>query len=290
MTIERRRSDRLTLTLPLVIRGMDESGEVFECEAQTINVNRDGARIRISRLLRSGQQVKVINKLSQREAVFRVAGPLAPLTESGGEFGFMGPIALESQQKSSTGRESLDSSPNLWGIRFPALAADQDSNAKGLLACRQCREAEVARVTLIEVEVLDTAGILARHCVKCESVTPWGYVESELSPAGPSAPSSAVPPAASGAERRRHRRVVLQMPILIRDYFGGVEITKSENVSKGGVGFASEKIYQIGEGVMIACPYDKSSQNIEVPAHIVSRRDVAGTSRKIYGVRYKGRA
>ncbi|MGH9351851.1 MAG: PilZ domain-containing protein [Terriglobia bacterium] len=289
MTIERRRSDRLTLTLPLLIRGVDENGEEFECEAQTINVNRDGARIRIPRFLRSGQQVKVINKLSQREAVFRVAGPLAPLTEKGGEFGFMGPISLENQQKRETGSISIDSSASLWGIRFPPLAVGQDSCPKALLACRQCKTVELIYISLIEIEVLETSGILTRPCVKCQSESPWGYSEGALETAD-SPGEVPVPAGAAGAERRRHRRVVLQMSILIRDYFGGVEVTKSENVSKGGVGFASEKIYQIGEGVMIACPYDKASHNIEVPGHIASRREIAGTNRKIYGVRYKGKA
>lgn len=288
MTIERRRSDRLTLTLPLLIRGVDENGEEFECEAQTINVNRDGARIRIPRFLRNGQQVRVINKLSRREAIFRVAGPLAPLTEKGGEFGFMGPISLENQQKSETGSISIDSSASLWGIRFPPLVAGQDSAPKALLACRQCKTVELIHSSLIEIEVLETSGILTRLCVKCQSETPWGYSEGALETID--SPNEApLPAGATAAERRRHRRVVLQMPVLIRDYFGGVEVTKSENVSKGGVGFASEKTYQIGEGVMIACPYDKASHNIEVPGHIASRREVAGTNCKIYGVRYKGK-
>lgn len=288
MPIERRRSDRLTLTVPLVISGVDENGEEFECDAQTVNVNRDGARILIPRFLRSGQQVKVVNKLNRRKAVFRVAGPLAPLTEKGGEFGFMGPIALEDRGKGETGTAGSDPSSSLWGIRFPPFIAGEEAAPKALVACRQCKTVELIHTSLIEIEVLETSGILARRCVKCGAETPWGYSETELQTAG-SAENPAFA-AASGEERRRHRRVVLQMPILIRDYFGGAEVTKSENVSKGGVGFASEKIYQIGQGVMIACPYDKASHNIEVPGHIASRRDITGTNRKLYGVRYKSKA
>lgn len=280
--MERRRSDRLTLTLPLVISGVDENGDDFECEAQTINVNRDGARILIPRLLRSGQQVKVVNKLSRREAVFRVAGPLAPLTEKGGEFGFMGPITLDAGRPP----RGSDSSSSLWGIRFPPLIPGEETSPKALLACRDCKTVEMAQTSLIEIEVLESSGILSRSCSQCGSETPWGYA----SPDNPAQPGVDSETGAKGAERRRHRRVVLQMPILIRDYFGGVEVTKSENVSKGGVGFASEKIYQLGEGVMIACPYDKSSQNIEVPGHIATRREISGTNRKLYGVRYKAKA
>lgn len=287
MPIERRRSDRLTLTVPLLITGVDENGEEFECDAQTVNVNRDGARILIPRFLRSGQEVKVVNKINRRKAVFRVAGPLAPLTEKGGEFGFMGPIALQDRGKSETGASGIDSSSSLWGIRFPPLVAGEEAAPKALAACRQCKTVELIYTSLIEIEVLETSGILARHCVKCGAETPWGYSETELQSAGS---VENLVSTASGEERRKHRRVVLQMPILIRDYFGGVEVTKSENVSKGGVGFASEKIYQIGQGVMIACPYDKASHNIEVPGHIASRREINGTNRKLYGVRYKSKA
>ncbi|MGH9449806.1 MAG: PilZ domain-containing protein [Terriglobia bacterium] len=286
MSTERRRSDRLTMTFPLIVSGKDENGAAFECEAHTININRHGARIRISRLLRSGQQVKVVNKLSRKEAMFRVAGPLVPVSEKGGEFGFTGPISLGGEGETETTSSAQGAS--LWGIRFPPTPEGEDESPKALLACRKCQGMEMVRLGMIEVEVLDTAGIFARACPACGVMTPWGYAESQIRAAGealsPPTPAGASP---SAKERRKHRRVVLQMAIRIKDYFGGIEITKSENVSKGGVSFASDKVYQLGEGVMVACPYNKHGENIEVPAHIVSCRDVGGTRRKIYGVRYK---
>ena len=93
--------------------------------------------------------------------------------------------------------------------------------------------------------------------------------------------------AAQGAEQRRHRRVSLQLPILVRDYYGGVEISKSENVSKGGFCFISEKNHLVGEGVLVACPYSAAEHSIEVRAKIVRRQDLAGSERIIYGVRYE---
>ena len=92
---------------------------------------------------------------------------------------------------------------------------------------------------------------------------------------------------AKGAEQRRHRRVSLRLPVLVRDYYGGVEITKSENVSKGGFCFISEKNHVVGEGVLVACPYSASEQSIEVRAKIVRRTEIKGSTRKIYGVRYE---
>ncbi len=89
------------------------------------------------------------------------------------------------------------------------------------------------------------------------------------------------------SDLRRHTRVSMQLPILVRDYYGGVEISKSENVSKGGFCFLSEKNYHIGAGIMVACPYNSAEECIEVPARVVRRKEVTGTHGKIYGVRYE---
>ncbi len=284
MTFERRRSNRLMLTIPLRVRGSDENGEAFECDAQTIDISRHGARIRIARTLAGGQQVTLINLANRREAPFRVAGPLAPMTKQGGEFGVMGPLAHGAETEDEWGMESLDTNANLWGIRFPPPT--QDSEPKALLACRECGGAELVRLTLVEVDVLETSGIIRHFCPACGHATPWGYAESEIVAEAARQPWGEPPPP---IERRRHRRAVLQIPIQVRDYFGGLEIAKSENVSKGGVCFTSEKSYQLGEGIMVACPYDKNSPNLEVPAQIIVRQEVPRSHRRIYRARYKAR-
>lgn len=287
MAIERRRSNRLMLTVPLRVRGVDENGDSFDCDAQTIDISRHGARIKIARPLASGQHVRVTNLVNRREASFRVAGPLAPMTEKGGEFGVMGPISPQAENQEEWGMESLDPNSDLWGIRFPPPPPSEDSEPKALLACRQCSAAELVRLSLIDVEVLETAGIVSRFCSNCQAIAPWGFGESRLVETKTDPPSVSGGGAPPAVERRRHRRAVLQLPILIRDYFGGVEIAKSENVSKGGVCFATEKNYYLGEGVMVECPYDKKSQNLEVPAQIVSRQEIPRSHRKVYRVKYK---
>ncbi|MDE3181702.1 MAG: PilZ domain-containing protein [Acidobacteriota bacterium] len=287
MPTERRRSDRLMLTVPLWVFGTDEKGDPFECEGRTIDVSRHGARIRVARPLRSGDELRIVNQLNRREAVFRVAGPVAPLTESGGEFALAGPLSTKPEKRSEFGMECLDLTADLWGIRFPPTTGDQDAEPKALVSCRECKSSELARLTLSEVDVLDTAGIISHFCPACKGVTPWGYSQIGGKPGvrEPGKPEAADPQ--TPREKRKHRRVLLQLPTLIRDYFGGVEITKSENVSKGGICFASEKNYQIGEGIMVACPYNKASQDIEVQGVITSVKDLEGAHRKVYGVRYR---
>ncbi|MGH9358764.1 MAG: PilZ domain-containing protein, partial [Terriglobia bacterium] len=191
------------------------------------------------------------------------------------------------ESQSEWGMEALDVNSDLWGIRFPPPPPSEDSEPKALLACRQCGSTELARLSLVEVDVLETAGILSRYCSNCESSAPWGFAESELKHSKNEPPALPAAGGAPSAERRRHRRAVLQLPIRIRDYFGGIEIAKSENVSKGGVCFATEKNYHLGEGLMVACPYDEKSQNIEVTAHVVSRQEIPQSHRKVYRVKYK---
>lgn len=277
MGVEKRRSDRLLLTVPLRIHGTDPRGVAFKEDARTVTLNRHGARIQVSHPLRSGQTVRLLNLVSHHEADFRVVGPTAPPSEKGSEWGV----------------ECLDSKENIWGIQFPPLVGGAGAESKALLECRKCHTVALMQVSLVEVEVLETAGILSRHCQSCGNVRPWGYAEKQVAMEGPPGEAGMVAEAhaqagaaARGADARRHRRVALQLPVLVRDYYGGAEITKSENISKGGFCFASEKNHMVGEGVLVVCPYGTTAQSIEVRARIVRRREIEGTNRKIYGVRY----
>lgn len=278
MAAEKRRSERVMLTIPLRVHGTDPNGASFKESARTIVLNRHGAAIHSSRPLRPGEIIRIVNELSQREAEFRVVGPVAPLTEAGGQWGV----------------ECLDPKKNIWGIQFPPPAEGQDAEAKALLECRKCHTLTLQPVSLVEVEVLETSGLLSRRCRSCDSMTPWGYADKQVAMTAPEEPAMLAQTegrvqstTARGADKRRHRRFSLQLPALIRDYYGGVEITKSENVSKGGFCFVSEKNYHVGQGIMAVCPYSTASHEIEVRARIVRRRAIEGTNRKIYGVRYE---
>lgn len=270
---EKRRSDRLMLTVPLRIHGRDPQGEDFVEEARTVTLNRHGACIQISRPLVAGQTIRINNLVSRREAPFRVVGPVSPRTEKGGEWGV----------------ECIDHKLNIWGIQFPPVTAEE-ADSTALLECRNCHNIAVFHLSLVEVEVLETSGLLTKPCDACKKTTTWGYAERQVAmgaPPGEAAMIAEAGKSASGPDQRRHRRVSLQLPVLVRDYYGGVEITKSENVSKGGFCFISDKDHLVGEGVLVACPYSASEHSIEVHAKIVRRKEVRGTKQKVYGVRYE---
>ena len=277
MDAEKRRSDRLMLTIPLQVLGTDARGKEFRDEARTITLNRHGARIHMTRPLARGQILMLTNLVGRRGAEFRVVGPLSPITAQGGEWGV----------------EYCDPAENIWGIQFPPASDAGGGESKALLECRRCHTVALIRLSLVEVEVLETSGILSKTCTACADVAPWGYAEKQIAMGGPSDEAAMMAEAQAAAqangrsaEQRKHRRVSLQLPVMVRDYYGGMEITRTENISKSGFCFVSEKKYQVGEGMMVVCPYNASGEKIEIRARIVRHQQVEATKRNVYGVRY----
>lgn len=280
MGSEKRRSDRLMLTVPLWVMGAYPKGYPFIEDARTISLNRDGALIHIFHPLGVGQTVLVFNLVTRRQADFRVVGPIAPFTEKGGDYG------VESQRRQD----------NIWGIRFPSPPEGEPADPKAVLECRKCHTVELARLSLVEVKVLETAGILPRHCRKCRANRSWGHPEQKIAMEGPPGEAEMFAEAetqvraqAEGAECRRHRRMLLQLPAMVRNFEGATEISRTENASKSGFCFTSSKKYQIGEGLIVACPYNAAGRNLERPARIVRSLELEGLRRKVYGVRYEAR-
>lgn len=278
MGSEKRRSDRLMLTVPLWVMGSYPKGFPFIEDARTLSLNRDGALIRIFRPLHTGQTVLVFNLVTRREADFRVVGPIAPFTEKGGNYGI----------------ESLKRRDNVWGIHFPSPPEGGATDPKAMLECRKCKAVELVRLSLVEVEVLETAGILPRHCRRCRANRSWGHPEQKIAMEGPPGEAemfgeaeAQVRAEAAGADLRRHRRVLLQLPVLVLNFAGEAEITKTENASKSGFCFTSQKNYELGEGLVVACPYNTTGRNVERSARIVRRLELEGPLPKVYGVRYE---
>jgi hypothetical protein len=155
---------------------------------------------------------------------------------------------------------------------------------------------ELARLSLVEVDVLETAGIFSRHCRKCRVKRFWGHPEQKIAMEGPPGEAEMfaeteahVRARATGAESRRHRRVLLQLPVLVRNFSGETETTKTENASKSGFCFSSQKKYELGEGLVVACPYNATGRSVERPARVVRRLELDGPLPKVYGVRYEVR-
>lgn len=272
MGTEKRRSDRIMFTIPVAVHGTDPDGQPFEAGGRTITLNRHGARVQVSRPLHTGQIVRVINQNNQSEADFRAVGPVSPPTEKVGEWGM----------------ECIEDKENIWGIYFPPPT--EDSQAKALLECRKCHFITLTPLSLVELEVLQTAGILSRSCEHCGTDTPWGCPEKQIttdSSLVAAAVTAAPEAAAPVAERRQELRATVQALARVRDYYGGCETVQTENMSKDGFCFSSEKNYHLGQGIMVVCPFGTADQNIETRSRIVYQSPVKGSNRWIYGVHYE---
>lgn len=277
MTDGKRRSDRIVLTIPLRVFGNDAAGHEFRKDGRTLTINRHGARIQVHHALSSGQIIRILNLASRQEAAFRVIGAVAPFTERGGEWGV----------------ECVDPKDNIWGVQFPPIEETQDADFKALLECRRCHTTALLPVSLVEVEVLDTAGIIVKPCGTCQSESSWGYPEGDpvfsLRSGAESAAATETlsgPPMQGKAGQRRLRRAAVRWA-LIRDYYGSLEIARSETISRGGFCFFSERDYLIGQGILATCPYDSQGTSVETRARIVRCQEDPETHDKVYTVRYE---
>lgn len=266
---EKRRSDRIMFSIAIAIQGTDPQGQPFEAGGRTITLNRHGARIQVSRPLHTGGTVHIVNQETFEDADFRVVGPVSPPTETVGEWGV----------------ECLDVKQNIWGIYFPPPAPEAE--ARGLLECRRCHGIALTPLSLVEVEVLETAGILTKPCPACGSATPQGYPEARIEKEFQVFQAQASEAELPSADRRSSARTAIQVPARLRDFYGNVESPLTENLSKEGFCFTTEKKYHIGQAVMVLCPYSPTGDKLESRARIVRAEPLAGTNRYLCGLRYE---
>ena len=87
-------------------------------------------------------------------------------------------------------------------------------------------------------------------------------------------------------ERRAHKRVAMKLPVQVRNHKGQEEMSKTENISKGGLAVALQILLAVGEIVTVACPFTKGSENLFQKAEVRRRIVVTPDSKWIYGLCY----
>ncbi|MGO8786928.1 MAG: PilZ domain-containing protein [Terriglobia bacterium] len=273
--VERRRSERLLITVPIRVEGVDRNGEKFTEDTRTLVINREGARIYLKRIVPAGGILFLTTKVGRRSGTFRVVGPTQPLSGEGGEWGI----------------ECQESNCNVWGIGFPPPSALEGVCA-ALIECRRCHDAKLCQLSMVEYEVMGTSGMLMKECEVCGRPTSWGFKDPSMPISGSDAYgalSSPQSPAEQqiGSVQRKHDRVALQLPIRVRSFVGTEEFARSENISRGGLCFITDRDYEVGEVVLVTCPFEKDGFNIEVRGQVVRRQEMQGCTSKIYGVSYE---
>jgi PilZ domain len=271
---EQRRSERILLSIPIRVIGLDTSGEDFTEDTKTLVVNHGGARIALQHKVAADDSVRIINLENYNEADFRIVGP----------------TRLAGQEVAEWGVECSDAGRNIWGIELSPPLSSVDSEAGALLECRACQTQGFWSLTLMEVEVLNSTGAINRKCTKCNKTTYWTYADvsrrpREFPPGEPVAPAPREADVKKGIEKRREKRMGMKLPIMVKNERGEQEATKTENISKGGLAVSLAMDLMEGDKLSVVCPYTPGSQDIPQKAEVRRRATFPFGGKRLYGIR-----
>jgi hypothetical protein len=259
------------LSIPVRVLGFESTSGEFAEDTRTSVVNRTGARIAVKHRIAVNDTLRLINLENYSEADFRVVAPTAWSGEEIHEWGV----------------ECLEPGRNIWGIEFGPPLSGQGG---ALIQCQGCRKEVFLSLTPMESEVLESTGVLQRQCAACNRLTNWMHSEvtrqpKELPPTAALTPPPKPRVAGEPVDQRQNRRIGMKLPILVRGPFGQEEVSKTENVSKGGLALSLAMELNVGEVVRVLYPYLAGGQNIEQKAEIRRRATYALGGRRLYGLR-----
>jgi hypothetical protein len=101
LTAERRRTQRVLIAMPVLVRG-GTAPKTFEEETTTISVNANGCLLRLAQQVVRGQQIAVVNPKTAEELPSTVTF-----------------IGSKESGKAEVGVEFAEPSPLFWRIAFP---------------------------------------------------------------------------------------------------------------------------------------------------------------------------
>jgi hypothetical protein len=273
-TPKKRRSDRISVQLPIIISGVDVLGENFAESARTVVIARYGAKILCQRKLTPQLEITIRCLMTDEDSDARIVGRVR-----------------EGDEGIYYGIELLEPDVNLWGVVFPPIEESETAIGRVLLECIRCRRRELVYLNEFEAEVLERSRTLWRDCKRCAETSLWKETWLKANEELPQEVETPAPPSPSAAPRRtrddrRHARLELQMEALIRDPQGWEEVVKTENISRGGFRFTSQKHYAEDWLLEVALPYSRGGANIFSAAKVKYASGEAETSGHVYGVAY----
>jgi hypothetical protein len=261
--IARRRSDRILSPVRIRVIGNDMSGVSFAEETTTVSFNQQGARISLTHTLLLDDIILIRNEENQIEEEFRVVGGFQQVFGDRREWGV----------------EAMNPSSGIWGVEFSQPAEGLSANV--LIECAACKKAAQSSLSSIEYDVLLATGLISRKCDRCGEYTRWRPSEQSLTP---DMMVSGARQAKSEAERRKVRRLRLNMRIRVRNSWGVIDVCQTRDVSKAGLSFVSPQIFSVRDEVFITLPFTDQSVPVETKSKIVW--SASGSSGRFYGVMY----
>ncbi len=154
---ERRRTERLFISIPIRVFGIDPVCGHFEEDTHTVIVNRFGASIVLCHGVDPNSTVRIINLENGLESNFRVVGKIRPLAGTSAVWGV----------------ECANERINFWGVEFPSGQTFVRAAGCALLACKECHSRFFWPLTPMEMEILEMTGAIRNYCDQCGSRTIW---------------------------------------------------------------------------------------------------------------------
>ena len=260
----KRRSERIFALVPIRLTGSDANGESFTEETTTVNVNKHGACISTTRLLRPGEGLLVKNLRNGIEEPVRVIGETQRI---------FGP-------RQEWGVEFLNPESKIWGLDFAHTG--EDVRPKALIACTVCKTVVFKPLYSSEYSMLLSMGLVSRHCDRCDETTRWKPSDEPPTPEVVILPDE---PRSAKQELRREPRTGLVMLLRVRNSQGEQEKAQTLDVSKSGARFLSKRKYGIGEKVFVTLPFSEEREPKEINGKIVWAQKVP--SGQLYGVKFE---
>jgi hypothetical protein len=151
-----RRSDRLSIAIPVEITGRKVTGDIFQENTRTVVVSRHGAAVLIHHRLSPDEQLSIRCPATGKEAQARVVG-----------------LVSSEDNDYVYGLAWMDPSVNLWNIYFPPVTEAERVGGRVLMECSSCGRRELAYLNELEMQVLQGNSTLPRHCEQCQQQTIW---------------------------------------------------------------------------------------------------------------------
>lgn len=261
-----RTSDRIFLEIAIIISGTNPDGRKFVESTRALVLSRRGARI-LSRQALVPEQILLIRCVrTGLESEVRVVGPI-----------------MGKEEGCHYGVTFLEPEANIWGINFPKLDGTENPASRVFLECANCHTQEVAHLDVFELEVFLANACLTRSCERCNAPTLWtrSSWKEEAAP-----PDQAKLASRHSKQERKWPRINLKVLVCLHLPEQGQEVVSTENVSRGGFRFRSEKDYPVGMMMEAALPYSPGAANIFTPSRIVHKELAVGAKIFIYRVAY----
>lgn len=270
-----RRSDRISIVLPVEASGVDGEDHPFIDTATTVVLNRHGAKVSLKRNLKLGQTISLLRKLpngTQRKAEARI---VVSEKDGGGT--------------PSYGITFADPETDFWGIEFPPRTQSSHGVVQLLVECSHCHSQELAYLDGRELKEFEADRLFARQCRTCEAPTIWKppHEGASRQHAPHDARREAAEAILSTAESnaREKPRYDTRLTACVR-VGGQEEIAVCENVSNQGVAFRSKRSFEVGAQIEVAVPFTAGTANVFIPAVIVHSRPLPSAGLHRHGAKY----